>query len=130
MQARTFFRDHLCSEEVSVSLLSGRTVQALDGNLEEIGEWSALILTTQAVAVGTKVRMMGKAHELKGFVRSCTCDRLLGFFIDVGLDVESRWSKEWFVPEHMFALRSSMKCFPEPVLKSPEKFLLAKPACV
>jgi len=86
MQHRTFSRHHLCSEQVSVALLSGRrSAQNLDGNLEEIGEWSALILTEDAVPRGTKVRVKGKAHELKGFVRSCKFDRLLGFFIDIAL---------------------------------------------
>ena len=131
MQARTFFRHHLCSELVSVARLSGRrSAQALDGNLEEIGEWSALILAQDAVPPGTKVRVTGKAHELKGFVRSCTFDRLLGFFIDIGLNAESRWSEKWFVPEHLFALCPSMRYFTESAPKVPEKVLLAKPAHV
>lgn len=129
MQARTFYRKHLCSEQVSVARVSaGRSAQALEGNLEEIGEWSALILTQDAVPPGTKVRVKGKAHELKGFVRSCTFDRLLGFFIDIGLDAESRWSEKWFVPEHLFTLCPSMRYFTEKSSKVPQKFLLAKPA--
>jgi hypothetical protein len=129
MHGRTFFRQHLCSELVSVARLSGRgSKQVLDGNLEEIGEWSALILTQDALPRGAKVRIKGKAHELKGFVRSCTFDRVLGFFIDIGLDAESRWSEKWFLPEHLFALCPSMRYFTESVPKVPEKFLLAKPA--
>jgi hypothetical protein len=131
MKPRTFFRNHLCSELVSIALLSGRrSAQDLDGNLEEIGEWSALILTQDAVAPGTRVRVRGKGHELKGIVRSCTSDRLLGFFIDIGLLTESRWSEKWFVPEHLFALCPSMRYFTESTPKVPEEILLAKPAHV
>jgi hypothetical protein len=131
MQARTFFRNHLCSELVSVVRLSGnRSVQALKGNLEEIGEWSALILTQAPLSPGTKVRIRGKVHDLKGFVRSCTFDRLLGFFVDIGFDCESRWSEKWFVPQHLFALCPSMRYFTEAGPKVPQKLFLAKPAHV
>lgn len=103
-------------------------MQILQGNLEEIGEWSALILTQAAVPLGAKVRVKGEAHELKGFVRSCTFDRLLGFFVDIGLDEESRWTEKWFVPQHLFSLCPSMRYFTETAPKVPEKFFLAKPA--
>ena len=129
MQNRLFFRNHLCSEQVTIARLSGRrSARDLDGNLEEISEWSALILTQDPVIPGTKVRVKGKGHELKGFVRSCTFDRLLGFFIDVGLLAESRWSEKWFVPEHLFALCPSLRCFTESVPRVTEKSLLAKTA--
>jgi hypothetical protein len=129
MHARTLFRSHLCSELVSVARLSDRlSAQDLDGNLEEIGEWSALILTQDAVPRGTKVRVKGKAHELNGFVRSCTFDRLLGFFIDIGLNAESRWSANWYAPEHLFELCPSMRYFTESAPKVPEKVFLAKVA--
>ena len=123
MQARNLFRHHLCSELVSVARLSGRRLlDAVDGNLEEIGEWSALILLQDAVPIGTRVRVKGKVHELKGIVRKCTFDQLLGFFIDIRLDVESRWSEKWFVPEHLFALCPTMRYFTEAAPKVPEKF--------
>jgi hypothetical protein len=131
MHVRRFFYRHLCSELVSVDRLSGkRAAPALDGNLEEIDERSALVLTQQAIPSGTKVRIRGQVHELKGSVRSCTFDRLLGFFIDIALDLESRWSEKWFVPEHLFALCPSMRYFTEKTPKVPEKFLHAKIARV
>lgn len=124
MQIRSFFRRRLCSELVSVARLSGCcSVKASTGNLEEIGEWSALILTEAAVPPGAKVHVKGEAHELKGCVRSCTFDRLLGFFVEIVLDAESRWSEKWFVPEHLFALCPSMRYFTYPVAKVPQKFL-------
>jgi hypothetical protein len=85
----------------------------LAGNLEEIGEWSALVLTQTAVSPGTKVRVKRQTEELTGSVRSCTFDRVLGFFIDIRLDIESRWSEKWFVPEHLFTLCPSMRYFTE-----------------
>jgi hypothetical protein len=129
MQVHNFFRNHLCSELVSLTRLSGDGVaQKLDGNLEEIGEFSALILTQAPVSPGTKIRVSGKVHALHGFVRSCTFDRLLGFFVEIGLDEESRWTEKWFRPEHLLSLCPSMRCFTETVPKVPEKFLLAKAA--
>src|SRR5580704_7638912 len=129
MQARTFFRHHLCSQLVSVARLSGRRcARSFEANLEEIGEWSALLLMQSPLPKGTRIRVKAQAHELKGFVRSCTFDRLLGFFVDIGLDAESRWSEKWFVPEHLFTLCPSMRYFTESVPKVPEKFLLARTA--
>ena len=111
--------------------MSGRrSVRILPGNLEEIDERSVLILTQTPVSVGTKVRVKRQADELKGRVKSCTFDQVLGFFIDVGLDMESRWSEKWFVPEHLFALCPSMRYFTETTGKVPEKYLLAKVAHV
>ena len=105
MQAHERFRFHLCSELVSVTRLSSRRLlQAVDGNLEEIGEERALILMQDAVPAGTRVRVKVKAHELKGFVSSCTFDQLLGFFIEIKLDAESRWSESLFLPQHQLAL--------------------------
>lgn len=129
MHGRTFYRNHLCSELVSVARISGgRPAKVLNGNLEEIGEWSALILTQDSLPVGTRVRVKGKLHELKGFVRSCLCDPVLGFFVDIGLDAESRWSEKWFVPEHLLTLCPSMRYFTEKTTKVTEKFVLEKVA--
>jgi hypothetical protein len=127
MQAHSTARQHLCSELVSVVRLAGRRcLKALDGNLEEIGEWSALILMQDAVPTGTKVRVMSKGHELRGSVKSCTIDRLLGFFIEVELELESRWSEKWFVPQHLFALCPTLRYFTKPTRKVPEEIPLTK----
>ncbi len=129
MQVHTFFRSHLCSELVSLTLVSGNNpAQTVTGNLEEIGEWSALILTETAVSPGTLVQINGKNHELKGFVRDCTHDRALGYFVDIGFDEESRWSEKWFAPQHLLSLCPSMKCFTEAMPRVPEEAFLSKPA--
>jgi hypothetical protein len=122
MLFRKFIRQHLCSELVSIERRIGdRALQTLDGNLEEIGEWSALILTQEAVSAGTKVLVKGKGQKLKGHVKSCTFDGLLGFFVEIELAPESRWSEKWFTPEHLFALCPTMRYFTEKMPKVPEK---------
>jgi hypothetical protein len=129
MSVHTFFRNHLCSELVTVARVDDeRSEAALDANLEEIGEWSALILAQDPIDPGTNLRVKGQAHELTGVVRACTFDRVLGFFIEIALDAESRWSEKWFVPEHLYALCPSMRCFTQTFSKVPEEILLAKPA--
>lgn len=129
MLLRSFVRHHLCSELVSVDRVSRkRTGTPIEGNLEEIGEWSALVLTQKSIPTGTKIRVRGKSHELKGSVRSCTFDGLLGFFLDIELDDESRWSEKWFTPEHLLSLCPSLRCFTEKTAQVPEKFVPANPA--
>src|SRR5712691_11138611 len=96
---------HLCSELVSVIYRGkGGRQHSASGNLEEIGEWSTLVLTETPIARRTRVRIACAAHELKGFVRSCTHQKTLGFFVDVRLDQESRWSEQWFTPGHLLTL--------------------------
>jgi hypothetical protein len=124
-----FDRAFLCSELVSIAPLSGpKTLPDFNGNLEKISEHHALVLTQDAMGLGTKVRVKRKVTELIGFVRSCTFDNLLGYFIDIDLDVESRWSEKWFVPEHLFALCPAMRYFTDVVPKVPEEMLPAKDA--
>jgi hypothetical protein len=128
MQSNTYSRHHLCSELVSITNLSSSSLKTLGGNLEEIGEWSALIVTEEAVPKGTKIRIKGQTNELEGSVRSCRFDGLLGYSVDIRLDAGSRWSEEWFRPEHLLTLCPSMRYFTEKTPKVPEKFILAKSA--
>jgi len=78
--------------------------RAVTGNLEEIGEWSAVVLTDRAIEAGAEVRVRGKGPELKGLVESCTRKAPLGFFVTVRLDAASRWSEQWFAPDHLLEL--------------------------
>ena len=93
---------HWCSELVSVlcRLDNGWRV-AVSGNLEEIGESSALVLTETPVRLGTKIALRCKTRELKGIVDSCTWDEGLGFFVEIRLDSECHWSQRWFAPQHL-----------------------------
>jgi putative aminopeptidase FrvX len=73
----------------------------VSGNLEEIGESSALVLTESGIQVGTKVVVDCKTHQLRGVVESRWLDEHLGFFVEIRLNSGSQWSQRWFAPEHL-----------------------------
>lgn len=95
-----------CSELISLVHVNnkGRS-RAVPGNLEEIGQRSALVLAEEPVPVGSKVHIACKTHVLRGVAQSCTFDRILGFFVEVKLAPASRWSRRWFSPEHLTSFR-------------------------
>jgi hypothetical protein len=93
---------HLCSELVSVAWDDTEGC----GNLEEIGEWTAMLLLEDPVPRGAKVHIQCQEHQLRGFAETCTFEEPLGFFVGVRLDSDSRWSEEWFTPQHLLALQS------------------------
>ncbi len=95
---------HFCSELVTIDTLDSGGPASLCGNLEEIGEWNALVLTEAAVHCGSTVRVACETHELRGVVESCVSEEPLGYFVEVRLDPESRWSEQWFAPKHLLAL--------------------------
>src|SRR5712691_11651944 len=110
MERQTPVHRHLCSELVSLSCIGkGGRPRAVSGNLEEIGEWSALILTETPIARRAKVRVTCEAHQLKGFVLSCKHEGPLGFLVEVRLYPESRWSEQWFTPQHLLALWGALQ---------------------
>jgi hypothetical protein len=89
---------HLCSELVAILCGCGRSVS---GNLEEIGETSAMVLTEAPIRRGSQIRIACDSHNLRGTVRSCTFTDLLGYLIEVALEADSCWSPRWFVPKHL-----------------------------
>ena len=95
---------HLCSELVFITRADRRGRQAMLGNLEEIGEWFAEVLTECAFPRDAVVRIVSKAHQLEGVVEDCTRLRPLGFFVKVRLAPQSRWSDRWFTPQHLLQL--------------------------
>jgi len=97
---------HLCSELVFITRADRRGRQAMLGNLEEIGEWFAEILTECAFPRDAVVRIVSKAHHLEGIVETCTRQQPLGFFVKVRLKPQSRWSEHWFTPKHLLQLWS------------------------
>ena len=97
---------NLCSELVFISRADRVGRQAMLGNLEEIGEWFAEILTDCAFPRSTAVRIVTKDHEIEGFVEDCKRDQQLGFFVKVRLSPRSRWSERWFTPKHLLQLWS------------------------
>jgi hypothetical protein len=95
-------RRRLCSELVSVAWGDNHSrPQVIEGNLEEIGEWSALLLTEEPVPQGTEIHIRCSSGHLNGFVESCTFEDLLGHFVSVRLDPASRWTEDWFAPKHL-----------------------------
>jgi hypothetical protein len=91
-----------CSELVSVICRhqDGRLLK-VSGNLEEIGESSALVLTESGIRLGTKVIVDCGTHQLRGVVESRSLDEHLGFFVEIRLSSGCHWSQQWFAPEHL-----------------------------
>jgi hypothetical protein len=93
---------YLCSELVSIACEHSSLVP---GNLEAIGQWSALVLTETFVGRNSDVTILTKDHVLEGVVERCDFDEPLGCYVEIRLKPESRWSEAWFRPQHMFALQ-------------------------
>ena len=97
---------NLCSELVFISRADRRGRPTILGNLEEIGEWFAEVLTECAFPRHSTVRIVSKSHQLEGVVEYCKRQHPLGFFVKVKLSPESRWSDRWFTPQHLLQLWS------------------------
>ncbi len=96
---------NLCSELVSIAHPYLEEGEAVIGNLEAIGERTALILTDVPLRRGLEIRIKtNKGNVLNGFVESSHLDELLGWSQEVRLTAASRWSSRWFKPEHFLAL--------------------------
>ena len=100
---------YLCSEAVFIARTDRRRGHAMLGNLEEIGECFAEVLTDCAFPRDAAVRIMTKASQLEGVVEDCKRHQTLGFFIKVRLTPQSRWSERWFTPEHLLKLWSGTR---------------------
>jgi hypothetical protein len=95
-----------CSELVSVVRVSHGCTESIAGNLEEIGERMALVVTETRIPAGSRVHIACKSHVLRGIAESCRFDRMLGYLIEVRLAPASRWSRDWFAPEHLVTFRA------------------------
>ena len=95
-----------CSELVALVKVTRRGVaESIPGNLEEIGERSALVLTECPISVASRVHMACREHLLRGVTTSCEFDRELGYFVEIELAPASRWSRRWFSPRHLLLKR-------------------------
>ena len=101
MATSTPVHRHLCSQMISITEVSNLKARPLPANLEEIGRNSVLVLTSGRVKRGTKVMIHCGNRALKGIARSCRFDPVLGFFVSIRLNWDSRWSPESFIPEHL-----------------------------
>ena len=96
---------HLCSELVSLIYDSGCDGLRVEvGNLEEIGEWNACVLVDTPIAPGMRVAILCQGHQMQGLVETCSIDEVLGCFVRIGLDPDSRWSESRFRPKHLYAV--------------------------
>ena len=102
-----------CSELVNLTFSDG---QAQSANLEEIGENSALVMTEQPVRRGAKLKIDCGSHTLRGIARASSFDKTLGYFVEIRLDPASRWSPQWFAPDHLLLLpRTATRAFTLPM---------------
>ena len=92
---------HLCSELVSILCGCGRLIS---GNLEEIGERTVLLLVDSPIRRSSHISIACEKHNLRGIVQSCTFTDVLGYLVEVTLDVDSCWSPRWFIPKHLMHL--------------------------
>ena len=91
-----------CSELVSlVRVNRGGASESIPGNLEEIGERSALVLTECPVPKGTRVHIACRTHVLRGNATLCEFNPQLGYYVEIALAPASRWSRRWFSPRHL-----------------------------
>ena len=96
---------HLCSELVRI--LGGPSI-SLYGNLEEIGERSAVVLTETPLQRRAKISIACRMNQLKGTVEACTFEESLGYYVRVKFDRDTRWSPRWFTPKHLYTLFRSV----------------------
>ena len=95
-----------CSELVAVVNVTRRGVaESIPGNLEEIGERSALVLTECLLPIASRVHIACRQHVLRGVTKTCEFHRELGYFVEVELAPASRWSRRWFSPQHLLSRR-------------------------
>jgi hypothetical protein len=96
---------YLCSELVTVTYEDqpGEIRQAA-ANLEEISSTFAVVLLEERPGLGSPISLDVKGRELFGVITSSLYDAALGWFATVTLDAGSLWHREWFSPEHLFAM--------------------------
>jgi hypothetical protein len=96
----------MCSELVSISRPTRRGEwRSEPANLEEIGESTAAVLAESPVRKGSAIRITCQGgRQLNGVVKSCRHVDALGFWTEIGLAPNSKWSEQLFRPEHMLKL--------------------------
>lgn len=106
MAKQVYLERDWCSELVSVVRMNrGGSCESVTGNLEEVGERSAVVLAESAVPVASRVHIACRTHVLRGITKTCELDRLLGYFIEIELAPASCWSRQWFTPKHLWSIR-------------------------
>ena len=94
-----------CSELVSIVRVNGNGgLESVPGNLEEIDEYTAVVLSERPVPFASPVHVACSTHILRGVSRTCEFVPELGYFIKIDLAPSSRWSLQWFSPQHLMRL--------------------------
>src|SRR5437867_301613 len=96
---------NLCSELVYVAPGGENGGAPFVANLEEIAESRAVVLSEKALRQRSKVRIISGNKCLEGIVESCIFEGILGFFLNIELVPESRWSRERFLPKHFLDVK-------------------------
>jgi hypothetical protein len=96
---------YLCSELVTVIYeeLPGKLCQAT-ANLEEISMTSVTVLLDEKPRFGSPISLTVKGRDLFGLITSRLYDTTLGWLVNITLDADSRWWREWFSPKHLLAV--------------------------
>ena len=84
-----------------------RSTHEAIANLEEIASSEALLLAEERLEPGLPISFCAKGRHLYGKVESSAFHPILGWFVKVTLDPDSRWHGGLFVPEHFIALCAS-----------------------
>jgi hypothetical protein len=112
---------YLCSEIVTVTYEDhpGGIRQTL-ANLEEIASDQAVLLIEDPPCLGAPLSLAIQGRDLFGVVRSRMHDAVLGWFAIISLDAASRWSPDWFAPQHLLAVCG---CSPEACTNTKARYL-------
>ena len=101
MQERRAETRYLCSDLVRL-LWSEEPQRERDETvvLENISASGACVQAEFPVKENTRVRLLCRKQEFRGYVRSCYW-RDDGYFLGIAFDADSQWSKAKFKPEHL-----------------------------
>jgi hypothetical protein len=104
---------YLCSELVTVIYEEhpGKLCQTT-GNLEEISMTSVTVLLDEKPRLGSPISLTVKGRDLFGLTTSRLHDATLGWFVNITLDPDSTWRREWFSPKHLLGV---CPCFTDEV---------------
>lgn len=93
---------YLCSDLVTVQFTdrAGRR-QRVTANLEEIAPHRLSLLVDSRIPFGSCATVEMPGLTLRGRARRAEHSNDLGWFVEVRLAPDSRWSRERFTPAHM-----------------------------
>ena len=101
---------YLCSDLVTVHFTdpTGRKMRTT-ANLEEIAPNSLCLLVDSRIAAGSRTTIELKGLILRGQAGKVEHNQCLGYFVEVRLAPDSRWSRERYTPAHMLPSANSQE---------------------